>query len=97
MAPIMFNTTNIPNFAELMKKNEELEREVSKEKAREKRMKEELERTRVRLKMVKEAEERLCSELRDLEAEAFAQPRDYQLRIKYLTNQLTLDRKIPRV
>lgn len=97
MAPIMFNTTNIPNFAELMKKNEELEREVSKEKAREKRMKEELERTRVRLKIVEEAEERLCSELRDLEAEAFAQARDYQLRIKYLTNQLTLDHKIPRV
>lgn len=93
----MFNTTNIPNFTELMKRNEELGREVSKGKEREERMKEELKRTRARLNMVEEAEERLCYELGDLEAEAFAHARDYQLRIKYLTDQLALDRKIPRV
>ncbi|ONK73816.1 uncharacterized protein A4U43_C04F35680 [Asparagus officinalis] len=93
MAPIVF-AASIPDYKELMKRNEELKREVSEGKEREERMKEELATMRQRLRMVEEAEERLCSELGDLEAEAVIQARAYKLQIKYLCDQLKLSRGI---
>jgi len=93
MAPILLSAT-VPNWEELRRRNEELEREVSKRKEREERMKKELDQTRARLRMVEEAEERLSSEFGELEAEAVAQARAYHLRIKYLSDQLVLARRI---
>ena len=72
----------------LRRRNEELEREV-----REWR---ELDRTRARLRAVEEAEERLCSELGELEAEAVAHAREYRVRVRVraLSDQLALARRI---
>ncbi|KAK6926136.1 hypothetical protein RJ641_007855 [Dillenia turbinata] len=60
---------------ELKKRNEKLERELQESREREKKMKEELEKTWERLKVVEEAEERLSTELGELEAEALDQAR----------------------
>ncbi|ONK54753.1 uncharacterized protein A4U43_UnF11930 [Asparagus officinalis] len=68
-------------YEELRRKNEELEREVRERGAREENMRRELERTRERLRTAEEAEEMLCSQLGDLEAEAVAQAMEFRRRI----------------
>ncbi|KAJ8499683.1 hypothetical protein OPV22_010235 [Ensete ventricosum] len=72
----------------LKRRNEELEREVREGREREESTRRELERTRALLHAVEEAEERLCSELAELEAEAVAQSRAYHLRLAALSEQL---------
>ncbi|KAG1360819.1 protein RESPONSE TO LOW SULFUR 3 [Cocos nucifera] len=79
---------------ELRRRNEELEREVRERRAREEEMRMELERTRARLRAVEEAEERLCVQLGEIEAEAVAEARDYHRRIKALSDELEEARRI---
>ncbi|KAK4777338.1 hypothetical protein SAY87_017525 [Trapa incisa] len=74
--------------AELKKRNEALEAELRESREREERMRKELERAVQRLRIAEEAEERLCSQLGELEAEAVEQARDYHARIRSLTAQL---------
>ncbi|WOK98074.1 hypothetical protein Cni_G06784 [Canna indica] len=71
----------------------ELEREVAQRREREEGMRVELERTRARLRVAEEAEEQLCAQLGELEAEAVAHARACQLRIKELSEQLVLARR----
>lgn len=73
----------------LRRRNEELEKELKKSREREEMMKEELQRTWQRLRLAEEAEERLCSQLGELEAEAVNQARDYHARIVSLMQQLS--------
>ncbi|KAJ3682176.1 hypothetical protein LUZ60_014750 [Juncus effusus] len=75
---------------ELRKRNGELEKQVREFKDREELLKVELERTCLRLRTVEEAEERLCFEMGELEAEAVAQARAYQLHVKMLSDRLGL-------
>ena len=72
----------------LKKRNEELERELRKSQEREERMKAELQKTFERLRVAEEAEERLCSQFGELEAEAIDQARSDHARILSLLNQL---------
>lgn len=78
----------------LRKRNEELERELRKSREREERMEEELRRINQRLRVAEEAEERLCSQLAELEAEAVDQARAYHARILSLTEQLSQAQKL---
>ncbi|KAI9156601.1 hypothetical protein LWI28_009293 [Acer negundo] len=79
---------------ELRKRNEELERELKKSQEREEQMKVELRNTWQRLQLAEEAEERLCSQLGELEAEAVDQARDYHARILSLISQLSQANKL---
>ncbi|KAI3457900.1 hypothetical protein Pfo_014563 [Paulownia fortunei] len=74
---------------EVRRRNEELERELKKSLEREERMKEELMRAWERLRVAEEAEERLCCQLGELEAEAVGQAREYRARIMELMEQLS--------
>ncbi|KAK6936580.1 hypothetical protein RJ641_033610 [Dillenia turbinata] len=74
---------------ELRKRNEELERELKESLEREIRVREELEKTSRRLKVVEEAEERLCIQLGELEAEAVDEAREYHAKILALMDQLS--------
>jgi hypothetical protein len=74
---------------ELMRRNTELENQLREFKEREELLKAELECTRVRLHFVEEAEERLCFQMGELEAEAVTRDRAYQLHVKKLSDQLT--------
>ncbi|XP_026397951.1 protein RESPONSE TO LOW SULFUR 3-like [Papaver somniferum] len=73
----------------LRQRNEELEVELKKSLEREERMRRELEKTTQRLYVVEEAEERLCSQLGELEAEALDHVRLYQAQIRSLHEQLS--------
>ncbi|CAN4099193.1 unnamed protein product [Withania somnifera] len=73
----------------LRKRNEELEKELRKSVEREEKMKEELEKTWRRLKVAEEAEERLCCQLGEFEAEAVHQARTYRARLIDLMEQLS--------
>ncbi|KAI3871832.1 hypothetical protein MKX03_027739 [Papaver bracteatum] len=73
----------------LRQRNEELEIELKKSLEREERMRRELEKTTQRLYVVEEAEERLCSQLGELEAEALDHVRLYQAQIRSLNEQLS--------
>lgn len=73
----------------LRKRNEDLERELKKSKEREDQMRLELQRACERLRLAEDAEERLCSQLGELEAEAVNQARDYHARILSLVDQLS--------
>ncbi|KAL2527590.1 response to low sulfur 2 [Abeliophyllum distichum] len=72
----------------LKKRNEELEKELKRSLEREDKMKKELERAWERLRVAEEAEERLCSQLGELEAEAVDQARAYRVRTMSLMEQL---------
>ncbi|KAK1274571.1 hypothetical protein QJS04_geneDACA013210 [Acorus gramineus] len=72
----------------LLRRNEELERELRESKRREEKAAEELRRVRERLRAAEEAEERLCFELGELEAESLCQAREYRRRIADLAEQL---------
>lgn len=74
---------------QLKKKNEELEKELRESKEREEIMKRELQSAWQRLRVAEDAEERLCSQLSELEAEAVLQARDYHARIVALVDQLS--------
>ncbi|CAL5344243.1 hypothetical protein CsSME_00029505 [Camellia sinensis var. sinensis] len=78
----------------LRKRNEELERELRKSVEREEKMRLELQRTWQRLRVAEEAEERLCSQLGELEAEAVDQDRAYRARILSLMDQLSAAQKL---
>jgi chromosome segregation ATPase len=73
----------------LRKRNEELEKELRKSQEREEQMKKELQRAWDRLRVAEEAEERLCSQLGELEAEAVHEAREYQARLLSLVDQLS--------
>ncbi|KAL2226852.1 protein RESPONSE TO LOW SULFUR 3-like [Sesamum indicum] len=73
----------------LRRRNEELERELKKSLEREERMREELMRASQRLRVAEEAEERLCCQLGELEAEALAHARESRARILELMEQLS--------
>ncbi|KAK2972819.1 hypothetical protein RJ640_028347 [Escallonia rubra] len=74
--------------AALRRRNEELERELQRSLAREEKMKAELQKTWNRLRIAEEAEERLCSQLGELEAEAVDEARAYRARMLALMDQL---------
>lgn len=74
---------------ELRRRNEELERAAADGRVREAALERELERTRQRLLAVEEAEERLCGQMGELEAEAVMQAREYLRRIEALSHRLT--------
>ncbi|KAK6926135.1 hypothetical protein RJ641_007854 [Dillenia turbinata] len=74
---------------ELKKRNEELGRELKESLEREIRVREELEKTSRRLQVVEEAEERLCFQLGELEAEAVDQAREYHAKSLALLDQLS--------
>ncbi|CAN4089424.1 unnamed protein product [Withania somnifera] len=78
----------------LRRRNEELEKELKKSIEREEKMREELNKTRERLRVAEEAEERLCSQLGELEAEAVDQAREYRTRVIHMMNQLSLAQKL---
>ncbi|KAL7108127.1 hypothetical protein ACP275_06G095800 [Erythranthe tilingii] len=80
----------------LRRRNEELERELKKSLEREERMKEELMRAWGRLSVAEEAEERLCCQLGELEAEAVHESREYIARITELMEQLSGANKLLR-
>ncbi|KAL8049295.1 hypothetical protein ABFX02_06G012500 [Erythranthe guttata] len=82
--------------AALRRRNEELERELKKSLEREERMKEELMRAWERLSVAEEAEEMLCCQLGELEAEAVSQAREYRARIMELMEQLSGAEKLLR-
>ncbi|KAK4489773.1 hypothetical protein RD792_000410 [Penstemon davidsonii] len=72
----------------LRRRNEELERELKNSLEREERMKEDLMKLWRRLRVAEEAEERLCCQLGELEAEAVDQAREYRGRVMKLMEQL---------
>ena len=74
---------------DLKKYNEELERELRESLMREEKMKEELRRALERVRVAEEAEEMLCSQLGDLEAETVEQARYFHAQILALTEQLS--------
>ncbi|XP_078174025.1 protein RESPONSE TO LOW SULFUR 1-like [Carex rostrata] len=78
----------------LRRRNAELEREVCERTEREGALMVDLERTRERLRFTEEAEERLCMQLGELEAEALEQVHMYQRHIKALSDQLELVKKV---
>ncbi|XP_059669763.1 protein RESPONSE TO LOW SULFUR 3-like [Cornus florida] len=78
----------------LMKRNEELERELRKSVEREERTRRELERTLQRLRVAEDAEERLCSQLGELEAESVDEAQAYRARFLSLMNQLSAAQKL---
>ncbi|KAK4351056.1 hypothetical protein RND71_030369 [Anisodus tanguticus] len=84
----------VPESEVLRRRNEELEKELKKSIEREEKMKQELQKTWERLRVAEEAEERLCSQLGEFEAEAVDQARIYLTRIHSLMDQLSLAQKL---
>ncbi|XP_060206386.1 protein RESPONSE TO LOW SULFUR 2-like [Lycium barbarum] len=88
------DTSAVSESEVLRRRNEELEKEINKSIEREKKMREELNKTWERLRVAEEAEERLCSQLGELEAEAVDQARAYRTRVLNLMEQLSLAQKL---
>ncbi|KAL1290599.1 hypothetical protein HN51_059233 [Arachis hypogaea] len=78
-----------PPAAELKRRNDELEKQLRESKEREEEMRRQLQSAFERLRVAEEAEERLCSQLGELEAEAVHQAREYHARIVSLMEQLS--------
>ncbi|XP_047968503.1 protein RESPONSE TO LOW SULFUR 3-like [Salvia hispanica] len=78
----------------LRRRNEELEKELRSSLEREERMKEELRMTWQRVRLAEEAEERLCSELGELEAEAVDHVRESRAQITLLMEKLSVAHKL---
>ncbi|KAK7372882.1 hypothetical protein VNO80_06272 [Phaseolus coccineus] len=74
---------------ELQKRNEELEEELKRSKEREDHVRRQLRAALDRLTVAEDAEERLCVQLGDLEAEALQQAREYHARVVSLVDQLS--------
>ncbi|KAI4363717.1 hypothetical protein MLD38_019898 [Melastoma candidum] len=97
MAPVAtVNGGGVGGELELRKRNEELETELRRSLEREERMRAEMDRVWARLRVAEEAEERLCSQLGELEAEAVEQARSYRARIVGLTEQLAQAQQLLR-
>ncbi|GAB2264981.1 hypothetical protein Dimus_000052 [Dionaea muscipula] len=75
--------------SELRKRNEELEKKLKESLSREEKLRRELEKAWERVRVAEEAEERLCSQLGELEAEAVDQARSFQARVLTLMEQLS--------
>ncbi|CAL4917504.1 unnamed protein product [Urochloa decumbens] len=73
---------------EIRRRNADLERAVAEAAAREERLRRELEAALARLAVAEEAEERLCVQLGELEAEAVMQAVEYQERVRTLSERL---------
>ena len=73
---------------ELRRRNQELEEELRRSREKEAATRIELERTLDRLRVAEEAEERLCFQVGELEAEAVNQARAYAIRIQSLMEQI---------
>ncbi|ERN08194.1 protein RESPONSE TO LOW SULFUR 4 [Amborella trichopoda] len=73
----------------LKKTNEELQRELWASLEREERMREQLERVIRQLRLLEDAEERLCTQLGEVEAEALDQARTYNMQVQALTLRLS--------
>ncbi|CAD6205536.1 unnamed protein product [Miscanthus lutarioriparius] len=73
---------------EMKRRNAELERAVAEAAAREERLRRELEAALARLAVAEEAEERLCVQLGELEAEAVTEAIEYQERVRALSERL---------
>ncbi|XP_060204043.1 protein RESPONSE TO LOW SULFUR 3-like [Lycium barbarum] len=84
----------VPESEVLRRRNEELEKELKKSIEREEKMREELNKIWERLRVAEEAEERLCSQLGEFEAEAIDQARAYRTRVLHLMDQLSLAQKL---
>ncbi|KAB2069852.1 hypothetical protein ES319_A08G119300v1 [Gossypium barbadense] len=84
MAPTMAATEE-----DLRKRNQELEKELKESREREEQMRKELRKMWERLRVAEEAEERLCSQLGELEAESVNQARAYNAQILSLMDQLS--------
>ncbi|XVE64528.1 hypothetical protein DITRI_Ditri07aG0107800 [Diplodiscus trichospermus] len=74
---------------DLKKRNQELEKELKESREREEQMRKELQKIWQRLRVAEDAEERLCSQLGELEAESVNQARAYNAHILSLTDQLS--------
>ncbi|GAB4858648.1 hypothetical protein Ancab_010121 [Ancistrocladus abbreviatus] len=75
--------------SELRKRNEELEKELKDGLLREEKLRHELQMAWERVRVAEEAEERLCSQMGELEAEAVDYARASQSRIMSLMEQLS--------
>ncbi|KAE8710725.1 Autophagy-related protein 13 isoform 1 [Hibiscus syriacus] len=89
MAPTMAVVAKRKEEEELRKRNEELEKELRESRKREEEMRKELRRIWERLRVAEEAEERLCSQLGELEAESVNQARAYSAHVISLMDQLS--------
>uniref|UniRef100_A0ACD5TIU7 Uncharacterized protein n=1 Tax=Avena sativa TaxID=4498 RepID=A0ACD5TIU7_AVESA len=69
-------------------KSSELARAIAEAEAREERLRRELEAALARVAVAEEAEERLCVQLGELEAEAMEQALEYQQRVRALSERL---------
>lgn len=76
------NLMTASEVEELRRKNGEMEKEVEE-------MKKEMLQLWRRTQVAEEAEERLCSQLAELEAESLDEARDYHSRIIFLVNELS--------
>ncbi|KAF8722374.1 hypothetical protein HU200_022482 [Digitaria exilis] len=74
---------------EMRRRNAELEKAVAEAAAREERLRRELEAALERLAVAEEAEERLCVQLGELEAEAVTQAIEYQEHVRALSERLS--------
>jgi uncharacterized protein (DUF3084 family) len=81
-------TTDAREAEEIRRRNAEHERAVAEAAAREERLRRELEAALARLAVVEEAEERLCVQLGELEAEAVMQAVEYQEQVRALSERL---------
>lgn len=91
---VIVETTTKDAAIELKQRNEELERELRKSREREEKVAAELREVLCRLKVAEEGEERLCSQLGELEAEAVHQARVYHSRLISLTEELSHAQRI---
>ncbi|KAK7301027.1 hypothetical protein RJT34_11882 [Clitoria ternatea] len=82
-------TENETTALQMRKRNEELEEELRESREREEHVKRQLRVALDRLRVAEDAEERLCSQLGDLEAEALQQAREYHARVFSLMDQLS--------
>ncbi|CAA7403737.1 unnamed protein product [Spirodela intermedia] len=80
----------------MRRKNEALEAELLRSPEREEAARRDLVVARERLRMSEEAEERLCAQLGEVEAEALAQAREYLVRIQSLMKRLSSHPPQPR-
>ncbi|KAF4398897.1 protein RESPONSE TO LOW SULFUR 4 [Cannabis sativa] len=83
------NNESFEDQTSLMKRNQELEQELSRSREREEEMRNELLKTWQRLRIAEDAEEMLCSQLGELEAEAVDQARADHAKIVSLVKQLS--------
>lgn len=74
---------------QLKKRNQELEDELRESNEREEKMRSQLQGARERLRVAEDAEERLCCQLGELEAEAVLHAREYHARVVSLMDELS--------